>query len=76
MFTEFTECTVMKLSEIRVGLRVMVPLEKVQERAPWMERYGKVIEVENFMGLTPVLVLLDGDMGAVISVNPEDLDYE
>jgi hypothetical protein len=67
----------MKVSELRVGLRVMVPQDKLTDGRPWQEPYGKVIEIERFLDTTPlVLVLLDGDSGRVVSCEPHEVDYE
>lgn len=67
----------MKVSELRVGLRVMVPQEKLTDGRPWQQRYGKVIEIESFLDTPPlVLVLLDGDSGRVVSCDPHEVDYE
>ena len=67
----------MKASELRMGLRVMVPQEKLTDGRPWQERYGKVIKIEHFLDTSPiVLVLLDGDSGRVVSCDPHEVDYE
>lgn len=66
----------MKVEELRIGLRVSVPAEKLREGWPWQERYGEIVEIETFFDSTLVLVNLDGQCSTVLSLKPEELDYE
>lgn len=66
----------MKLEEVKVGLRVMVPYERLTEGCPWQECYGTVIQHDSFFGTPEILVRLDGDSARVIRCKLEELDYE
>ncbi len=67
----------MELKDVRVGLRVEVPLRMVHDTYPWKEPYGTVIEIDSFMGNEPrIRVLLDGEMATVVVCRAADLDYE
>lgn len=66
----------MKESELRVGMRVMVPAERVHEPYPWQERYGVISHFDYFLGVTEISVTLDGESGAVIPCTAAELEPE
>ena len=67
----------MDLKDVRVGLRVEVPLRMVHDTYRWTQPYGTVIGVESFMGNEPrIRVRLDGEMASVVVCDAADLDYE
>ena len=66
----------MKLDEVKLGLRVMVPFERLTEGRPWQECYGTVIQNDSYFGTPEILVRLDGDSARVIRCRVEELDFE
>lgn len=71
-----TGVVTLKISELKVGLRVSVPTDRLTDVYPWQERYGSILEIEEFFGAYRVLVHLDGESSRVIGIDPEDVDYE
>ncbi|MGP3789408.1 hypothetical protein [Pseudomonas sp. B392_1p] len=66
----------MRLDDIRVGLRVMVPPSKVHDSWPWEERYGVVSHFDYFLGIPEISVTLDGELGSVVPCTADELEPE
>lgn len=67
----------LKESEMVIGRRVMVPAERVPDQYPWAERYGTIVEIDQFLDLEAwIRVRLDGEMAHVISCRLAELDHE
>lgn len=66
----------MRLDQIRVGLRVMVPKSRVHDSRPWQECYGTVSHCDDFLGTPEISVTLDGESASVIPCTAEELEPE